>query len=74
MQLSRSSNSFDVEMGMFDDRNEYITVKLDQVRQDITLIPDTGINEVVMIHESCENCFRPEGVTRWNIDPDTALE
>ena len=49
-------------------------MKLDQVRDDVTLIPDTGINEVVMIHEECESCYRAPGVVRWNPDPSTALE
>ena len=44
------------------------------MREDVTLIPDTGINEVVMIHEECESCYRAPDVVRWNPDPDTALE
>ena len=57
ISFSKQSNSFDLQLGVLDDLNEYIRAKFDQIRDDVTLIPDTAINEVVMIHEDCEMCF-----------------
>ena len=72
---SSSSNSFtfDVSMGLTEDWNSYIIVKVGSVRKDLKLIPDTMMNEIQLISVSCESCSTPAG-GKWSPGNDTAKE
>ena len=67
------SHSFDVDAGLFWDWNIFVKIKIGSLRQDLHLIPDTGMNEITLIHESCESCATP-ATGKWSPRNDTAVE
>ena len=60
-------------MGMFYDRNAYIVIKIASMRQDLKLIPDTGMNEITLVNGKCPSCATP-AAGKWNPSNDTAKE
>ena len=60
-------------MGIFEDRNAYITIKIASLRQDLKLILDTGMNEITLINGNCRSCATP-AAGKWNPSNDTAQD
>jgi hypothetical protein len=62
-----TGENIDVNMDMMWDLNHAIVLKTKNSEADLHLIPTTRMADIVLMHESCENCWSMHG-TKWMDD------